>query len=225
MRTLLPTPVSVPVTKRPRTPSGAGARPRADPCRALDVERRRTAGLEVEGGAPAAGATGPSSLEAPGQRRHLDRGGAPSSQDSMLELVQRPGHAGGVESELRATREDARGLAELLGGVGGHHRQAQPRGSRGDRRGPDRLGEHAELERRLAERSARAPRPRRAGRSAPRRRAPGSPRGRARARSAGVARAAGARAGPLARAAPARPARRPARAAPVRSRRSASGRC
>ena len=110
----------------------------------------------------------------------------------------------------------ARGLAQLVLGVRGHHREPQPRGAGRDRRRPDRLGEDAALERQLADPHRQRRRRRRpAGRSGSSSRRPRSPRGASSSRSVvGVAPAASRRGCGLARrAARARRARRRPRAA------------
>ena len=201
-RIVLPAPVSVPVTKQPRMRHGSrAARPRAAARRAASRLGLRRLGVE----------------------QRVRRGVA------VERLVRRGDRHRRRRAEARLQRrapEHLRGVAQLVLGVRRHHRQAQARGAVGHRRRPDRLREHAALERGLADAHRRRARRRRsAARSAsssPTRRSP-----RARARRAGSRRwrAGGRRAAAAPRAPRARRARPRRPAAAARSRRSACARC
>ena len=66
---------------------------------------------------------------------------------------------GASEAELaRGAADQLRGALQLLGAVGGHHREAQARGALGHGRWADALGEDAALEHPLAEVHRRSPR-------------------------------------------------------------------
>ncbi len=134
--TVLPTSVSVPVTKSPRIalrtslPKGSGSSCRA-PCRStrpgpIVDERRAHQAAAASSPATARRSSGwPAGAAA--ATRHAD-----------------------ARPEARLQRGAAEGPgrgAQLLARVGRHHRQAQPRGAGGHGRRPDRLGEDAGLDR------------------------------------------------------------------------------
>ena len=75
-----------------------------------------------------------------------------SSSSTIAALRRRREHRLRVQPDrVRGVGEHAPRPAELARGVRGHHRQAQPRAARRDRRRADRLGEDAALERRLGQ--------------------------------------------------------------------------